>query len=141
MRMSCVYWREVNENEKQILNENELRVFGKNGVNVENLNVDAMNVGSGLMNNNARMCVNNDMYVLDENRVVHRSSVQVIQADVHAAPPSATGLRVSRGLSSFDPLIEALPAHCVATMTAATACTTTTSMSLPNVRRRTDLST
>ena len=75
MRMSCVYWREVNENEKQILNENELRVFGKNGVNVENLNVDAMNVGNGLMNNNARMCVNNDMHVLDENRVLHRSNV------------------------------------------------------------------
>ena len=138
--------REVNENEIQVLNEDELHKFGGNEVNEasvikmrEGMHMDLMNVGNGLINDNARIDGNNDMRVLSENKVMRRSNVQVWQANVHAAQPSAAGPRVSRGLSPFNPLIQAPPAHCVDTVTAATACTTTRSTSLPLVRPRTDL--
>ena len=73
----------------RVINENELRVFSENEAHVasvvkmrESMIVDLMNVGNGLMNNNARMNVDNNMRVLSENRRVRGANVQVLQADV-----------------------------------------------------------
>ena len=53
------------------------RVFGANEVNVasvvkmrEIMNVDLLNVGNGLMNNNAHMNVNDNMRMIDDNWMV-----------------------------------------------------------------------
>ena len=59
--------REVLEDDVRVFNEDELRVFGENEVNVasvtkvrKSMNVDFMNVGNGLVNDNGRMNVNNN---------------------------------------------------------------------------------
>ena len=83
-----------------------------------------MDVGDGLMNARANVNVNE----------------HTVHAEVHAVSPSVGRSTVSRGSSPFNRKVEVPAAHYVATISAASAGTTTTSTSLPHFAHpRTDL--
>ena len=110
----------MHDDEVRVVNES-VRVSGANGV-PENL----MDVGNGFM----RAGVNKNLRVNGGELTVH--------AEVHGVSPAVGGSTVSRGISPFDGQIEFPAAQYVATMSAATAGTTSTS--LPHFAQpRTDL--
>ena len=115
----------MRENENVQVVYESVRVSGANEVRVPD---NLMDVGVVLMQarskGNARV----------------NGGEMTVHAEVHAASPSVGGSTVSRGISPFDGQVEIPAAQYVATMSAATAGTTTTSTSLPHFAQpRTDI--
>ena len=81
--------KEVREDDIQVFNEVEFSVLSANEGNAQEYECGFIRCryGNGFVNNNAHMNVYNNGLVLGDNGVVRSANVQVLQADVHAAPP------------------------------------------------------